>query len=118
MNKDLAFGEVIVLRVVVQSNKVGFLGTSPVNPSIGAAALGLGTAPGINGQFCTYISGLSLYLAVQQREDVVEARLSDLKEGYKVIVPYIYVQKDNITGSRASSSDPSTACSCARPCIW
>ena len=61
-DKDVYFGNVLIVRCVFQSNKVGFLSTSNVNPTLGALPLvsGATTAAAASGiaNTCVYLSGL------------------------------------------------------------
>ncbi|MCX7159275.1 MAG: hypothetical protein NT176_09050 [Proteobacteria bacterium] len=108
INKDLAFSEVMVLRVVFRPDKVGFSSTSNVIPA-GTLALASGTTSAGGGAggvaSCVFIAGLTLLVAVEQRADVVAMRMKQLDGGgYTVKVPYVWVEQQSLQGANVQLS--------------
>jgi hypothetical protein len=87
VDKDIYAGEILLLRLVWNnSNRIGFLGTSATNPVTGAAAIGVNIA----------ITGLTLYLAVEKNQDIVNSLMTQINStGLQILIPYIYGYKNN-----------------------
>lgn len=99
VDKDLVFPEIMVVRLVFQSNKAGFSATSNVNPTTGAAALISGYAT-TTVQTCVYLTNCFLYHALEKRPDVVKAVIDQMKSGTTLMIPYTWVYKQAISGGQ------------------
>jgi hypothetical protein len=94
-DKDLWLNEIIVCRIVWQGTpKMMFNGTSVTNPTAGAAAF----TGNIN------ISNLTMYLAVEKNQDIVNSLQALVAaQGLQTLIPYVYTYKYN-TGNATSYS--------------
>ena len=101
VDKDLVFPEVMVLRLVFQSNKAGFSSTGAADPTAGALALvsGFATAGAQGVQTCVYLTNCYLYHALEKRSDVIKAVIDQMKSGTQLMIPYTWVYKQAISGS-------------------
>lgn len=85
-NKNLAFNDVIVLRILFGSgNKAGFQSTSNTNLTTGATAISTAIT----------LSNITLYNAVEQDADIIAQMKAKVQGGYSVIIPYINRLKVN-----------------------
>lgn len=101
MNKDMMFPEIIILKVIF-CNKVGYAGTSPVDPTLAPTALVAANIVDLNGTYTNGASNLSLYLAVEQNPKIV----SDVTNAsaMKLYIPYVHSYKTNLSGDSQTVS--------------
>ena len=94
MNKDLVFPEVLVLRIVWNGNKVGYKGTSPIDPTAGVVAL--------TGNIT--LENIALFLAVEQNQQIIDSLREKINSGtFRILVPYVYSYKSNIAAAGSQS---------------
>jgi hypothetical protein len=85
-NKNLAFNDVIVLRILFgPGNKSGFQSTSNTNLTTGATAISTAIT----------LTNITLYNAVEQDADIIAQMKAKVQGGYSVIIPYINRMKVN-----------------------
>ena len=89
LDKDEYFPQTMVLRIVFSGSKVGWSGTSNVNPATGSAPL--------TGNIT--LSQLQLYLAAETREDIIKLRMAESQRGKEISVPFIWYARVNLTGA-------------------
>jgi hypothetical protein len=86
VDKDLYFGEIILMRIVYHpTTKFSFLNTA-ANPIV----------PEIQTQNAT-LNNIALYLAVEKNEGIVNSLRSQiLSSGLNVLIPYVYTFKNTL----------------------
>jgi len=91
LDKDLYLGEVLYLKLIWNSStRIAFNSTDITDPTAGRAILGAN----IN------ISNLALYLAMEKNPEINnEIRAKVYAGGFKILIPYVYTSKTNLTGS-------------------
>lgn len=97
LDRDLFFDEVIVMRIVWNApSKYMWFGTSASNPTTGAAIYAGGVT----------ITALTLFTAIETNQDIVNGLRAkkNSAEGINVLMPYVYSNKINLTGTQQSIS--------------
>lgn len=91
LDKVLYMNEILVLRIVFDSlSKVSFYGTSPQDPTAGAAA----NATDVD------LKNIQLFLAVEQDPLIIQGlRQQVASGGFSTLIPYIYCYKTALNGS-------------------
>lgn len=97
LDKTLLFPEVLVLRVIFNSTKLGWYGTSNTNPTTGAAAL-------VTTQADITVADLQLLLAVDQSQEVYNSLAEKVKSGFNMMIPFVYRYKNNLSSDSQSVS--------------
>jgi hypothetical protein len=93
MNKDMIFPEVLILRVVFNGSRVGWMGTSNNNPTTGAAVLAGNIA----------IANLQLLLAVEQNQNIINELQAKVASGLNLSIPYLYRYKNSPTAGTSQN---------------
>lgn len=101
VDKDIVFPEIMVLRLVFMANKAGFLGTSNVDATAGAGNLVNGV-PVVGINTCVYLQNTYLYLACEQRPEVIMRVMAQMKSGLTLNIPWTWVYKQPIAGPSIS----------------
>src|SRR5690606_5485936 len=96
VNKDIYFGEIILLRIVWgSSTKAVFTNTGALNLATGALA----TTNNID------IENIALYLAVETNPEITNQLRSQISsEGLSVLIPYVYSYKNSLNGTSQNVS--------------
>lgn len=90
LDKDLYFGEVLILRFVLNAqSSVGFRGTNENNVSNGAAALA-----GV-----VSLSAISLRIACEKDQMIEKSVMDKANSGMSLVIPYIHAFKTNLAAS-------------------
>lgn len=94
LDKTLLFPEVLVMRVIFNSTKLGWKATNANDPVTGAVAL----ASAIT------VANLNLLLAVDQSQEVVNSLADKVKSGFNMMIPFVHRYKNNLNGDSQSVS--------------
>lgn len=96
LNKDLLFGEVLVLRIVWQAgNRISWYSDSATNATTNA------TASANNHS----IASLALYLAIEQNQEIVNSLSSKLQSGgLSIPIDYVHAYKTNLASESQTVS--------------
>lgn len=97
LDKTLLFPEVLVLRVIYNSTKLGWFGTSNTNPVAGAAAL-------VTTQGDITVTDLQLLLAIDQSQEVANSLAEKIKSGFSMMIPFVHRYKNNLSSTSQSVS--------------
>jgi hypothetical protein len=99
VDKDLVFGEILLMRIVWnQGTKIAWASDSATVPDHYTD----GASP-INSVGNFTVNGLTLYLAIEQNEEISKAVYSKMKSGMHVLIPAVVSGKTNITASSSQS---------------
>lgn len=91
LDKTLLFDEILTLRIVwAPSTKIYYYGDDQLSPGGGTLAAAAGDVT---------LSGLQLYLAVEQRQDIINGLRQKIQSsGLSVLIPYVHVYKTTLSG--------------------
>lgn len=96
LDKDLYFGEVILLRLVTHGySKISFVNTDGMNPDTQASVPD--NAP--------TTSDVALYVAVEQNQEIINQLISQVNtSGMQILLPYVWYSKFNPGGNSSSQN--------------
>jgi len=99
-DKLIYAGEVLVLRIVFEGlPKIAYAGTANNNPTTGATAYPL-AAQVVQNNFPIQITNLTLYLAVERNEEIVnQLKNKVMSDGLHLLIPYTTGYSIALTGT-------------------
>lgn len=91
LDKTLLFDEIITMKIIwAPSTRIYTEGTDPLSPSAAAAAA----------TDTVTVSSLSLFVATEQRQEIIQGLMSKIKSGgLEVLIPYTHVYKQNLASA-------------------
>lgn len=94
VDKDLLFPEVMILRIVWSSSKIGWTSLSQTDPSATPLDLPAGAT----------LNNVALYLATESRPEIERGLQAKVASGMEVLIPYVSTYKLNLAGTSQTVS--------------
>ena len=94
-DKDLYFGEVLILRIEWSPvNRIGWLGSSVTNPTTDSEPITVDVG----------LTNLALYVAVEKDQEIINSLMSKVQSGFQMLCPYVHGYKTNLQNASQSLS--------------